>query len=193
MNRSSALMPAASGIAVPPRWHSLRVSRQGEDDHASGLHCIATAARHLAHSPAEPSRILQALAPPHASRIQARLSAVGLLEKEIRILAATVGLGVYRPNTHKVAQFKCQEPGLLWMAFVLVKFTALSGTERDQGHYVLVLDHVAEDGALVLADPHPWNPPVYCVERDDFESAWRAAKTKGPPWAAWLGHPTLRR
>lgn len=192
MSRSSALIPAASGIAVPPRWYSLRVSRQGENDHASGLHCIATAARHLARGPAEPTRILKALAPSHASRIQARLSAVGLLEKEIRALAATAGLGVYRPNTHEVAQFQCQEPGLLWMAFVLVKFTAPSGAERDQGHYVLVLDHVAEDGALVLADPHPWNPPVYCVGLDDFKSAWRAAKTKGPPWAAWLGHATRR-
>lgn len=190
MSRSSALVPAASGL-VPSRWRSLRVSRQGENDYACGLHCIVTAARHLGvRGAVQPSRILKALAPPHVSRIQARLPTVGLLEKDIRALASTAGLGVYRPNTHKVSQFKVQEPDWLWMALVLVKFTPPSGAEYDAGHYVLVLDHVAENGALVLADPHPSNPPVYCVALEDFESAWRAAKTKGPPWAAWLRRAT---
>ena len=44
------------------------------------------------------------------------------------------------------------------MASVLIQFTAPSEAECDEGHYVLVLDHVAENGVLVLADPHPWNP-----------------------------------
>ncbi len=96
-------------------------------------------------------------------------------------------LAVYRPNTHDASQF--QEPGWLWMALVLVKFTAPTGAEIDERHYVLVLDHLADEGVLVVADPHPWNPPVYCVGLDDFVSAWRAAKTKGPPWAAALYRP----
>jgi len=50
-------------------------------------------------------------------------------------------------------------------------------------------EHLADEGVLVLADSHPWNPPVYCVGLDDFESAWRVAKKRGPPWAAALYRP----
>lgn len=186
MSRTGALVPGASRVAVPPPWRSLRVSKQDDDDYACGLHCIATAARHFGTiaGAAGARRILKALAPPHASRVQARLPAIGLFEKDLRALAAAARLAVYRPNTHDVSQF--QEPGWLWMAFVLVKFTAPNGAESDERHYVLVLDHVAAEGVFVVADPHPWNPPVYCVGVGAFESAWRVAKAKGPPWAASL-------
>lgn len=186
MTSERALVPGSSSVTVPRRWRSLRVSKQGDDDYACGLHCIVTAARHLgaAGGTANPRRILKALASPHRSRIQARLPTIGLFEKDIRTLATAAGLSVYRPNTHDASQF--QEPGWLWMAVALVKFTALPGAERDERHYVLVLDHLADEGVLVIADPHPWNPPVYCVGLDDFASAWRVAKSKGPPWAAAL-------
>jgi len=181
-----ALVPGSSSVAVPLRWRRLPVSKQGDDDYACGLHCIVTAAPHLGASPGRrgPQRILKAPTPPHAIRIQARLPAVGLSEKDIRALAAATGIALYRPNTHEVAQFT--EPGGIWMAFVLVRFTAPTRAQSDERHYVLVLDHLADDGVLVVADPHPWNPSVYCVALDDFESAWRAAKAKGPPWAAAL-------
>ena len=185
MSWPNALVPGSARVAVPSRWRSLQVSKQG-DDEASGLHCIVTAARQFCTIAGDtPSRrILKALAPSHASRIQARLPAIGLYEKDVRALAAAAELSVYRPNTHDAAHF--QEPGWLWMAFVLVKLTAPSGAESDQSHYVLVLDHVGADGVFVVADPHPWNPPVYCAGVSEFESAWRGAKAKGPPWAASL-------
>ncbi len=183
-----ALRPGQSSVAVPPRWGALRarVSQQGEDDYACGLHCIVTAARHLGAIPgtAGPQRFLTALAPRDATRIEARLPAVGLFERDIRALAAAAGLGVYRPNTHDAGQFK--EPGWLWIAFVLMRFTAPNGSESDERHYLLVLDYLAGDRALVVADPHPWNPRVYCVAFQEFESAWRAAKARGPPWAVAL-------
>lgn len=47
MTPGRALVPGSASIAVPRRWRSLRVSKQGDDDYACGLHCIATAARHL--------------------------------------------------------------------------------------------------------------------------------------------------
>ena len=180
------LVPGSSSVAIPLRWRRLPVSKQGDDDYACGLHCIVTAARHLnaISSRSGPQRILKALARPHASRIQARLPAVGLFEKDIRVLAAAAGLAVYRPNGQEVAQFTV--PGWTWMAFVLVRFTAPTGTTSVERHYVLVLDLLADDGAVVVADPHPWNPSVYCVALDDFESAWRAARAKKGPWAAVL-------
>ena len=186
MDRKGALRPGQSSVAVPPRWSKLRVSQQGEDDYACGLHCIVTAARYLGSIQlgAGPRRLLGALAPGDATRIDARLAAVGLFEKDVRALAAAVGLGVYRPNMHDAGQFK--EPGWLWMAFVLMRFAAPDGSESNERHYVLVLDYLADHRALVVADPHPWNPPVYCVALQEFESAWRAARAKGPPWAAAL-------
>jgi hypothetical protein len=72
------------------------------------------------------------------------------------------------------------------MAFALVHFTAPTGVESDERHYVLVLEYLADRDALVIADPHPWNPPVYCVALRQFDSAWRIARAKGPPWAAAL-------
>ena len=51
---------------------------------------------------------------------------------------------------------------------------------------MLVLEYLADERVFVVADPHPWNPPLYCVDEQDFEAAWRSAKAKGPPWAAAL-------
>jgi hypothetical protein len=94
-------------------------------------------------------------------------------------------LGIYRPNTHELAQFR--EPGWLWMALVLMRFTAPSdGESYDEKHYVLVAGCLPDEAAFVVADPHPWNPPVYCVHEHEFDAAWRSVRTKGPPWAAAL-------
>lgn len=184
MTSGRALVPRSSNVAVPHRWLSLRVSKQGDDDYACGLHCIVTAARQLgAAGGTKPSLILKKLTTPDESRIKERLPTIGLFEKDLRALAVAAGLGLYRPNTHDASQF--QQPGWLWMAFALVKFTAPTGAESDEGHYLLVLDHLADEGVLVIADPHPWNPSVYCVGLDDFESAWRVSKAKSP-WAAAL-------
>lgn len=187
----------ASGVPVPARWRTLRVSKQGDDDSACGLHCLTTAARHLGTIKAAEGacRILRKLNPQDRERIWSRLCARGLFEKDLRILAAAAGLAVYRPKKQDVAQFKDaqfkEEPDQLWMALVKVPFTDPNGdasTSEDDAsedwHYVLVLEHLADEGVLVLADPHPWKPSVYCMRFDDFESAWRAAKD--PPWAALL-------
>jgi len=79
-----------------------------------------------------------------------------------------------------MAQF--HEPGWIWMAFVLVRFTSPDGIVTSASHYVLILDYLATEAALVVADPHPWNRDVYCVPEEQFEAAWLGAKD--PPWAA---------
>jgi hypothetical protein len=117
--------------------------------------------------------------------IESRLPGATFREKDLRAMARAGGLETYRPNTHEVEQFR--EPNWLWIVLVMVRFAPLTGGEGRVGkHYVIVVDHVPGDLALVVADPHPWNPPVYCVDEPEFEAAWRGAKTKGPAWAAAL-------
>lgn len=184
---SRALVPGASNVAPPQWWRKLSVSKQGPDDMACGLHALTTAAWHLGTLPRAVGamRLVKMLDPLVASRIRAQLPADGLFEKDLRLLAKAAGLSVYRPNSHDVAQFR--GAGWLWMAFVTVMFKDPHGHTPDtaDGHYVLVLDHLSNEDALILADPHPWNPPVYCVATRAFDAAWRAAK-KGAPWAAAL-------
>ena len=179
--------PTRSTAAVPPALQQMRVAKQGDNDYACGLFALVTAARKLGTTSARAgvTTILGGLEGTARARIEARLPKIGLFEKDLRALADAAGLAVYRPNTHDAAQFR--EPGWLWMALVLVRFTSPNGEETYvQKHYVLVVEHLPTAGALVVADPHPWNPPVYCVGEHEFEVAWRAAKTKGPPWAAAL-------
>jgi hypothetical protein len=106
-----ALVPPESDVGVPTRWRRLRVSKQGDDDYACGLHCVVTAARHAGTIPrkAGPRRLLSTLEPRDAARIKARVRDAGLFEQDVRALAKAAGLAVYRPNTHEVEQFK--EPG----------------------------------------------------------------------------------
>jgi hypothetical protein len=193
MNPSNALAPGTSQIAVPARWSSLSVSRQDPCDYACSLHVIVTVTRRLGLGAAVDAReILNALAL-HKTRSEVlRIESLlregpGLFERDICSLAAAAGLGARRSNQHDVAQFQEQAPGVLWIARVWARFSDPNGVHPDEpyGHYVAVIDHLADDGVLVVADPHPWNPPVYCVGLDSFEAAWRAPKWKRP-WAARL-------
>lgn len=176
-----------SDAVVPKSLRDVAVAKQGDGDYACGLFALMTAARQLG-APGRrqnATELLASLAPADRRRIEARIPRVGLFEKDLRALAAAAGLSIYRPNTHDAAQFR--EPGWLWMALVMARFTHPSNGESDvEKHYVLVLGHLKEEAALVIADPHPWNPSVYSVDEKAFEAAWRAAKTKGPPWAAAL-------
>jgi hypothetical protein len=134
--------------------------------------------------------LLAKLEPGARAGIESRLRGATLLEKDLRAMARAAGLETYRPNTHELEQFR--EPNWLWIVLVMVRFVPPTGGAGDVGkHYVLVVDHIPGDVALVVADPHPWNPPVYCVDETEFAAAWRAAKTRGPAWAAAL-HPVSR-
>jgi hypothetical protein len=161
----------------------LRVSKQGDDDYACGLFAVLTAAQHLGalDRRSGPAALLRKLPPAARARIEAQLPEVGLFEKDIRAVADAAGLAIYRPNTHDALQFR--QPHWLWLAFVLVTFRSPTDETSIDRHYVLVLDYLSEHDAFVVADPHPWNPSVYCVQTAEFESAWHAAK-KAPPWAA---------
>jgi hypothetical protein len=190
--RRPSIEPTRSRVAVPPALQQLRVAKQGDGDYACGLYALVTAARKLRTTTgrAGATTLLAGLEPAARARIEARLPKVGLFEKDVRALAKAAGLAVYRPNTHDLAQFR--EPGWLWMALVLVQFAPPSGGESYvEKHYVLVVDHLSDESVFVVADPHPWNPATYCVDEREFEAAWRAAKSKGPPWAAAL-HPASR-
>jgi hypothetical protein len=180
--RGPFIEPTRSTATVPPALQQMRVAKQGDGDYACGLFALVTAARKLGTTSARAGAINLLDGLDAAARTR--------FEKDVRALASAAGLAVYRPNTHDIAQFR--EPGWLWMALVLVRF-APPGDEDSyvEKHYVLVVDHLPAKGAFVVADPHPWNPPVYCVGEREFEAAWRAAKTKGPPWAAAL-HPASR-
>jgi hypothetical protein len=172
---------------VVPASLRIAVAKQRDRDYACGLFAVTTAAHQLGALERRhgATTLLERLDPVARARIEARLSHGGLLEKDVRALAAAAGLYAYRPNTHDAAQFR--QPGWLWMARVLVRFTdPASGASYVEKHYVLVLDHLRAEGSLVVADPHPWNPPVYCVDEATFEASWRGSKTKGPPWAAAL-------
>lgn len=185
--RQASIVPGASGAVVPPSLRDLAVAKQGAGDYACGLFALTTAARQLGaiRRRQGATALLARLAPADRARIEARIPHLGLFEKDVRALAAAAGLSIYRPNTHDAAQFR--EPGWLWMALVLARFTHPSnGESHVEKHYVLVLGHLQAETALIVADPHPWNPPVYAVDEKAFEAAWRAAKTKGPPWAAAL-------
>lgn len=187
--RGPFIEPTRSTATVPPVLQRLRVAKQGDGDYACGLFALVTAARKLRTTSARASAnaLLANLDAATRARVEARLPKVGLFEKDVRALAHAAGLAVYRPNTHDVAQFR--EPGWLWMALVLVRFVPPTGAESYvEKHYVLVLEHLPDEHMFVVADPHPWNPPLYCVDEREFEVAWRAAKSKGPPWAAAL-HP----
>ena len=187
VKRRPFIEPTRSTATVPSALHLLRVAKQGDGDYACGLFALVTAARKLRTMPARAGGpvLLAGLDAATRARIEARLPKVGLFEKDVRALAQAAGLAVYRPNTHDVAQFR--EPGWLWMVLVLVQFVPPSGGESYvEKHYVLVLDHFPDERVFVVADPHPWNPALYCVDEHEFEAAWRAAKTKGPPWAAAL-------
>ncbi|GAB4211268.1 MAG: hypothetical protein OHK0013_32810 [Sandaracinaceae bacterium] len=185
--RGPFIEPTRSTATVPSVLQALRVARQGDGDYACGLFALITAARKLRATSARAGAtvLLAGLDAATRARIEARLPKVGHFEKDVRALAHAAGLAVYRPNTHDVAQFR--EPGWLWMALVLVQFVPPSGGESYvEKHYVLVLEHIPDERVFVVADPHPWNPALYCVDEHEFEAAWRAAKTKGPPWAAAL-------
>jgi hypothetical protein len=187
--RGPFIEPTRSTATVPSVLQQLRVAKQGDGDYACGLFALVTAARKLRTTSARASAnaLLASLDGAARVRVAARLPKVGLFEKDVRALARAAGLAVYRPNTHDLAQFR--EPGWLWMALVLVRFVPPTGAESYvEKHYVLVLEHLPDERVFVVADPHPWNPPLYCVDEREFEAAWRAAKTKGPPWAAAL-HP----
>lgn len=181
------IVPGTSDAIVPRSLRAIEVDKQESDDFACGLFATTTAARQLRtigqHQKAK--ELLADLKPADRARIEGRLTRGGLFEKDVRALAAAASLGVYRPNTHDAAQFR--EPGWLWMALVLTRCTDPgTGETYVARHYVLVLKYLKAKSALVIADPYPGNPSVYCVDEAMFEAAWRAAKTKGPPWAAAL-------
>jgi hypothetical protein len=121
-------------------------------------------------------------------RIAARLPAVGLFDRDIRALCDAAQLDVWRPRDQRVEQFV--EGDWIWMAFVRAVFVAAESAYVGR-HYVLVLEYLADASALVIADPHPWNPDVYCVDIDRFAAAWSSTKRRGPPWAAVV-HPSRR-
>jgi hypothetical protein len=184
--RGPFIEPRRTTATVPSALQQLRVAKQDSGDYACGLFALVTAARKLRTTArAGATSLLAGLDTATRRRVEARLPKDGLLEKDVRALARAAGLAVYRPNTHDVAQFR--EPGWLWMALVLVRFAQSSRLDSYvEKHYVLVVDHLPDEHVFVVADPHPWNPPLYCVDEPMFEAAWRAAKTKGPPWAAAL-------
>ncbi len=179
--------PTRSRVTVPPLLQRVRVAKQRDIGRACGLYAVVTAARKLGTMlpRAGAPTLLANLEPATRVQVEARLPRTVLLEKNLRALANAAGLSMYRPNTHDLTQF--HEPNWLWIALVLVRFAPPNGVNSHVGkHLVLVLNHLPSSGTLVVADPHPWNPPVYCVDEREFERAWRAAKTKGPPWAAAL-------
>jgi hypothetical protein len=94
----------------------------------------------------------------------------GLVEKELRKLADAAGLVMRRPHKQDLTQF---DEGGLWIAMVRYTFPA-GGTALAEpfNHYVLVLSHLRDEGALVIADPHPSRPPLYCLSDASFEKAW---------------------
>lgn len=185
--RRPFIEPTRSVATVPTALQQLRVAKQGDGDYACGLFALVTAARKLRTTSARAGAadLLAGLDAADRVRVEARLPKVGLFEKDVRALARAAGMAVYRPNTHDVGQFR--EPGWLWMALVLVRFVPPTGAESYvEKHYVLVLEHLPDERVFVVADPHPWSPPLYCVDEQEFDAAWRAAKSKGPPWAAAL-------
>jgi hypothetical protein len=189
--RGPFIEPTRSTASVPPALQQMRVAKQGDGDYACGLFALVTAAWKLRTTAAQAgaSTLLSGLAPADRARVAARLPKIGLFEKDLRALANAAGLAMYRPNTHDLAQF-C-EPGWLWMALVLVRFTSPNGEESCvYKHYVLVVEHLPGDGAFVVADPHPWNPSMYCVDEREFEAAWRAPRRPrvhpGPPLSIQL-------
>lgn len=172
---------------VPHRWRDFVITKQRDDDYACGLHCVLAAARHhRTHARTlSPPALVRLVGSPARERIEGRLGEVGLLEQDIRALCDAAQLSVWRPRGQPREQF--EEAGWIWMAFVRALFVGPDEARVDR-HYVLVLEHLAAANAFVIADPHPWNPSVYCVGSGRFFAAWDSAKRRGPRWAAIL-HP----
>lgn len=184
------IAPGQCNASVPEAWRSFAMSKQSEDDYACGLHCVLAAARHhRTHARTlSPRTLTRMVGSPARERIEARLPSVGLFDRDIRALCDAAQLDVWRPRDQRVEQF--MEPGWIWMAFTRVLF-ARDESVYVERHYVLVLEHLADAGAFVVADPHPWNADVYCVDVDRFAAAWSSTKRRGPPWAVVV-HPSRR-
>lgn len=182
--RDSARVPRMTASDVIARYDGFPIAKHGEKDHRSGLFCVAAAAAHLGTLPNDGEGVARLLArvDPAVSRPLANRP---LGDRRIRRLADAADLRVWRPYNDLDETLGWHGPrGSAWMALVRFRFDE-PGSHLPPYvglHYVVVLEAVAD--GVVIADPHPWRPPVYAIPRVEFDGAWMAAQ--GAKWAVCL-------
>ena len=138
--------------AVPTKWDRFKI-QPAATQISTAAACVAAAARWIDVGGPKPYQRLVRL-----SRAWQRPSA----EKHVRVLADELGLALYRPQKQSLTQFF--DRGYLWIA-------RLAGA-NDPPRYVLVLQWLADDCALVIADPST-EPRVRSWPIEDFAACWR--------------------
>jgi hypothetical protein len=174
---------------VPAKWSSLYVYRDDPEDPAPAFACIVTAGVLLGQLVPDEQVALRLL-----DHLPVAIDFDGDHDRQVRAIAKAAGLSAYRPHSRPLEP----EPMLpwdeippdaenLWIVRYIAKMTSPKGTTRRSFkavHFGLLLD--VQRGGLVLADPHPWRPPVSVVKTAKFVEAWRAAAERGKPWALCL-------
>lgn len=170
------------------------IKKQGEMDYACSLYCVLSAAIHLDVLPKD-CGTAKVLAHPEVPRdLPQRLLTKGATETEVRCIAQGAGLLLQRQNNPTLDVLKnIGFDSHVWVALVWMTFDEpagsarrggdrlTTGTERDEKHYVLVLDVTST--RVVVADPHPWHRDVYSMTTAGFERAWTRREYR---WAARL-------
>jgi hypothetical protein len=115
------------------------------------------------------------------SRIDAHLGKDGLTEGDVRALADTVPMNLWRPNVSAFEPFEPFEPlDDRTLTVLVIGETKAAEVER---RYVLILDHHGDQ--LVVADPA--GPGLTTVARTEFNEARKVGAVRGRPWVGLVG------
>lgn len=177
------MLPSASASS------SVFVHRDDLDDPAPAFACIVTAAVLLGTlNPNEPDGLRRLV------RLGEVVDVTSERVRALRAMADGVGLALCRPpveqrTTTSRPPWNDDSVGdrPLWLVRYKATFANPEGRPHrhfTRSHYGLVMQ--VADGAVVVADPHPWRAPVDVVPTQTFVDAWRAAAGGRKPWAARL-------
>jgi hypothetical protein len=160
---------------LPPTsaWSSVYVHRDDLEDPAPAFACIVTAAVLLGTLNSNEPDGLRRLV-----RLGETVDVTSERESALRAMADAVGLALCRPPVEQsTATRPPWDDGVvgerpLWLVRYKATFANPEGrTHRPftPAHYGLVL--AVANGAVVVADPHPWRPSVDAVPTSTFEAA----------------------
>lgn len=192
------MVPYETEVAIAARWKSrIIVSKQGLDDYACGLHCIATAALALGtlnNFGAADEGVSQFIEnnSEHV-RCNGPVCSRGLVEPALSTVIEHAHLTPHQLDPQGERQLTKRDSNSLWMILVSMTLTDpqnAKALKQPYNHYVLILEYISDGELFVVADPHPWNPDVYCVHYDELINAWTGQYDSANKWAARLSPKT---